>query len=148
MKASARALYSIPVLEESYILAYRKDIFDQYNIKVPTTNENGRGRTAGREKAPAFPVSSLAARRRGSLGTGYMSGIKSYTDGQWSEFDKDLHALRHDPRAVKFTEMWIDMIRESGPPTGPACNGMTRWRRLHAGQAGMIADAVSPACQL
>ena len=32
------ALYSIPVLEESYILAYRKDIFDQYNIKVPTTS--------------------------------------------------------------------------------------------------------------
>ena len=32
-------LYSIPVLEESYILAYRKDIFDQYNIKVPTTLE-------------------------------------------------------------------------------------------------------------
>jgi ABC-type glycerol-3-phosphate transport system substrate-binding protein len=27
------------VLEESYILAYRKDIFDQYNIKVPTTIE-------------------------------------------------------------------------------------------------------------
>jgi ABC-type glycerol-3-phosphate transport system substrate-binding protein len=32
-------LYSIRVLEESYILAYRKDIFDQYNIKVPTTIE-------------------------------------------------------------------------------------------------------------
>ena len=32
-------LYSLPVLEESYILAYRKDIFDQYNIKVPTTLE-------------------------------------------------------------------------------------------------------------
>ena len=27
------------MLEESYILAYRKDIFDQYNIKVPTTLE-------------------------------------------------------------------------------------------------------------
>ena len=33
------SLYSIPVLAESYILAYRKDIFDQYNIKVPTTLE-------------------------------------------------------------------------------------------------------------
>src|SRR4051812_40897257 len=32
-------LWSIPVLAESYILAYRKDIFDQYNIKVPTTIE-------------------------------------------------------------------------------------------------------------
>src|SRR5256885_5200199 len=32
-------IYSVPVLEESYILAYRKDIFDQYNIKVPTTLE-------------------------------------------------------------------------------------------------------------
>ena len=30
-------IWSIPVIEESYILAYRKDIFDQYNIKVPTT---------------------------------------------------------------------------------------------------------------
>jgi multiple sugar transport system substrate-binding protein len=32
-------LRSIPVLAESYILAYRKDIFDQYGIKVPTTIE-------------------------------------------------------------------------------------------------------------
>jgi multiple sugar transport system substrate-binding protein len=32
-------LWSIPVMSESYILAYRKDIFDQHNIKVPRTYE-------------------------------------------------------------------------------------------------------------
>lgn len=39
-------LYSIPVLSESYILAYRKDIFDQHNIKVPTTIEEMARRRA------------------------------------------------------------------------------------------------------
>ena len=44
-------LYSIPVLEESYILAYRKDIFDQYNIKVPTTiEEMAEAAAAGEEE--------------------------------------------------------------------------------------------------
>ena len=44
-------LYSIPVLEESYILAYRKDIFDQYNIKVPTTlEEMAEAARAGEEE--------------------------------------------------------------------------------------------------
>ena len=32
-------LWSIPVMSESYVLAYRKDIFDQYKIKVPRTYE-------------------------------------------------------------------------------------------------------------
>ena len=27
-----------------------------------------------------------------SMGTGFMSGLKSYTDGQWSEFDDKLNA--------------------------------------------------------
>ena len=50
-----------------------------------------------------------------TLATGYLTGIKSYTDGKWAELDEKMYAQFHDPRAVKFSKMWTDMLRESGP---------------------------------
>jgi multiple sugar transport system substrate-binding protein len=101
-------IYSIPVLEESYIVAYRKDIFDQYNIKVPTTMEEMV--EAARQVKKNAGIPGIVARgtpSAASIGTGYGSGLKSYTDGQWNEFDTKLNATLHDPLAVTYTETWI-----------------------------------------
>ncbi|MCX7361828.1 MAG: extracellular solute-binding protein, partial [Alphaproteobacteria bacterium] len=48
-------IWSIPVIEESYILAYRKDIFDQYNIKVPTTLDEMAAAAAAVKKNAGIP---------------------------------------------------------------------------------------------
>ena len=135
-------LYSIPVLEESYILAYRKDIFDQYNIKVPTTLEEMA--EAARQVKKHAGIPGIVARGTpsvASMGTGFGSGLKSYTDGQWSEFDGKLNATLHDPRSVKYTELWIDMVRESGPPNWANMQWYDAMEAFTAGQAGMIVDA-------
>jgi len=135
-------LYSIPVLEESYILAYRKDIFDQYNIKVPTTLEEMA--EAARLVKKNAGISGIVARGTpsvASMGTGFMSGLKAYTDGQWSEFDDKLNANFHDPRSVRYTEAWIAMVRESGPPNWANMQWYDAMEAFTAGQAGMIADA-------
>ena len=74
-------LYSIPVLEESYILAYRKDIFDQYNIKVPTTIEEIA--EAARLVKKNAQIPGIVARGTpsvASMGSGFISGLKSYSD--------------------------------------------------------------------
>jgi multiple sugar transport system substrate-binding protein len=136
------ALYSIPVLEESYILAYRKDIFDQYGIKVPTTIEEMAD--AARQVKQKAGIPGIVARGTpsvASMGTGFMSGLKAYTDGQWSEFDDKLNANFHDPRSVKFTETWIDMVRDSGPPNWANMQWYDAMEAFTAGQAGMIVDA-------
>lgn len=135
-------LYSIPVLSESYILAYRKDIFDQYGIKVPTTLEEMAEAARLVKKNAGIP--GLVARGTpsvASIGTGYGSGLKSFTDGQWNEFDDKLNAMLHDPRAVKYTEMWVSMVRESGPPNWANMQWYDAMEAFTAGQAGMIADA-------
>lgn len=135
-------LYSIPVLAESYILAYRKDIFDQYNIKVPTTLEEMV--EAARQVKKNAGIPGIVARGTpsvASMGTGFGSGLKSYTDGQWSEFDDKLNATLHDPRSVKYTETWIGMVRESGPPNWANMQWYDAMEAFTAGQAGMIADA-------
>ena len=135
-------LYSIPVLEESYILSYRKDIFDQYNIKVPTTLDEMA--EAARQVKKNAGIPGIVARGTpsvASIGTGYGSGLKSFTDGQWSEFDDKLNANLHDPRAVKYTEAWVNMIRESGPPNWANMQWYDAMEAFTAGQAGMIVDA-------
>ena len=136
------SLWSIPVLEESYILSYRKDLFDQYNIKVPTTLEEMA--EAARQVKKNAGIPGIVARGTpsvASMGTGYMSGIKAYTGGQWSEFDDKLNARLHDPRVVKFTELWIDMVRESGPANWANMQWYDAMEAFTAGQAGMICDA-------
>jgi multiple sugar transport system substrate-binding protein len=135
-------LYSIPVLEESYILAYRKDIFDQYSIKVPTTLDEMVEAARLVKKSAGIPgIVARGTPSLASMGTGFISGLKSYTGGNWSELDDKLNANLHDPRAVKFTETWIAMIRDSGPPNWANMQWYDAMEAFTAGQAGMIADA-------
>jgi multiple sugar transport system substrate-binding protein len=135
-------LYAIPVLSETYSMAYRKDIFDQHGIKVPTTLEEMV--EAARQVKRAANIPGIVARGTptvASVATGFISGLKSYTDGQWAELDANLRANLHDPRSVKYTETWIDMVRESGPPNWANMQWYDAMEAFTAGQAGMIADA-------
>jgi len=135
-------LYSIPVLSETYSMAYRKDIFDQHNIKVPTTLDEMA--EAARQVKKAANIPGIVARGTPSVATvatGFISGLKSFSDGQWSELDGNLRANLHDPRSVKFTETWVDMVRESGPPNWANMQWYDAMEAFTAGQGGMIADA-------
>jgi multiple sugar transport system substrate-binding protein len=135
------SLYSIPVMEESYILAYRKDIFERYHIEVPTTYE-AMAEAAQMVKKNAG-IAGIVARgtpTSATLGTGFISGLKSYTNDQWSELNDKLKADLDDPRSVKYTEIWTDMIRESGPPNWASMQWYDAMDAFAAGQAGMIAD--------
>jgi multiple sugar transport system substrate-binding protein len=135
-------LYSIPVLEESYILAYRKDIFDQYNIKVPTTlDEMVEAARLVKKNAGIPGIVARGTPSMASMGTGFISGLKSFTDGKWSEFDEKLNANFHDPRSVAFTETWIRMIRESGPVNWANMQWYDALEAFTVGQGGMIVDA-------
>jgi multiple sugar transport system substrate-binding protein len=134
-------LWSIPVMAESYILAYRKDIFDQYKIKVPKTYEEMA--EAARLVKKHAGIDGIIARgtpNTPTIATGYISGLKSYTDGQWAEVDEKMNARLSDPRVVKFTQMWIDMLRESGPANWANITWYDGMETFAAGLAGMYPD--------
>lgn len=134
-------LWSIPVMSESYILAYRKDLFDQYKIKVPRTYEEMAEAARLVKKNAGIPgVVARGTPNFPTIATGYLSGLKSYTDGKWAELDEKMNAQFHDPRAVKFTQMWIDMIRESGPANWASMTWYEGMETFAAGQAGMYPD--------
>jgi multiple sugar transport system substrate-binding protein len=135
-------LYSIPVLEESYILAYRKDIFDQYHIKVPTTMaELVEAARLVKQNAGIPGIVARGTPSVATMSTGFISGLKSFSDGNWAELDTKLRANFHDPASVKFTDAWVKMVRESGPPNWANLQWYDAMEMFAAGQAGMIIDA-------
>ena len=93
-------LYSIPVLEESYIVAYRKDIFDQYNIKVPTTLEEMVEAARLVKKTPESLVSWPAARRVWLAWAPASSAASSRTPTA-SGTSSTTNAERHAPRSTR-----------------------------------------------
>jgi multiple sugar transport system substrate-binding protein len=134
-------LWSIPVMSESYILAYRKDLFDQHKIKVPRTYEELA--EAARQVKQKAGIDGLVARGTANfptIATGYLSGVKSYTDGKWAELDEKMNAQFNDPRVVKFSQVWTDMLRESGPANWANMTWYDAMETFSAGQAGMYPD--------
>ena len=134
-------LYSVPALEESYILAYRKDLFDKYGIAVPRTMDEMAAAAATIKAKENIP--GIVARGTPSaptVSTGFVSGLRSYANGQWAEFDRNKHADFADPRSVEFTAKWIDMIRDSGPTSWANTQWYDAEEAFMSGQAGMIAD--------
>ncbi len=139
-------LWSIPVMFESYVLVYRKDLFEKYGIKVPTTLEEMaeaariiKERTA----AEGNPIDGIIARglaNTATIATGYISALKAYTDGEWKEFDENMRSTLADPRVVEFTEKWVGMIRESGPKDWTSVTWYDGLERFAAGTAGMYPD--------
>jgi multiple sugar transport system substrate-binding protein len=135
------SLWAIPVMCESYILTYRKDIFDKYKIKVPKTYEEMA--EAARLVKKNAGIDGVVARGRGdfvTIASGYLSGVKSYTDGKWAELDENMKAQFSDPRVVKFSKIWTDMMRESGPANWPNMTWYEGMETFAAGLAGMYPD--------
>ncbi len=134
-------LWSIPVMVESYVLAYRKDIFDQYKIKVPRTYEEmAEAARLVKKNAGIDGLVSRGTPNFPTIATGYLSGVKSYTDGKWAELDERMNAQFTDPRVVKFSQMWTDMLRESGPANWANMTWYDGMETFAAGQAGMYPD--------
>jgi multiple sugar transport system substrate-binding protein len=134
--------WAIPVMAETYILAYRKDLFEQYRIKVPTSMEEmAEAARLVKKSAGIVGIEARGLPISSTIATGFISGVKSYADGKWGEVDEKMRARLDDPRSVKFAQLWVDMVRESGPENWANRTWYDAMEAFAGGQAGMFADA-------
>lgn len=131
--------YTIPILLETSLLAYNKDIFTKYGVAVPKTMEE--------LEAAAKTI------YEGSKGAVYgitLRGKKASATSQWVDF---LHSFGGEwllpngksglgtPEAIKATDYYGRLLRLYGPKSAPSNSWYESISIFMQGKAAMIYDA-------
>jgi multiple sugar transport system substrate-binding protein len=106
-------LWAIPVMVETYVQVYRKDIYDAAGLTPAKTIEEWR---SNNQKATSGDVKGIVVRGSrggGMTGTGYLSTFRAY-GGQ--VFDDNLVCQINSPQGVHIAEQYCASVKESGPP--------------------------------
>lgn len=134
--------WSIPVQVETYILAYRKDWAEEFNLKPPKTYQEfydfARAMT---RKVKGRQVHGITSRGLGTwptIATGFISGFASYG---CRDFDDQMNSMINSPEAVEFTTLWVNTIKECGPLNWSTNTWYDAKEQFESGRYGMILDA-------
>jgi len=104
--------WAIPVMVETYVQSYRKDIYDDLGLEPAQTIEQWRANNA---KATSGDVKGIIVRGEkggGMTGTGYISTVLGYGG---RVFDEGLVCQINSPEVVHVTGEYCASVKESGP---------------------------------
>ena len=125
------------------MLMYRKDIFDKYNLKVPTTIPEAIkvGKFIQEHEKGMYGIATRGVKEMQQLYGGVWSTLKSYGA---TDFDKRLTPQFSSPEMIQGLNDWKEMIKEIGNINNWA--SMTWYdveSDMMSGKAAMILDACS-----
>lgn len=135
-------LYAIPMNEEGYSLAYRKDVLDKAGVKVPETVDE---LVAAATKLNGFELdgkklSGFVARGQEfwpTLITGYGSVLAAYGA---TDVNADGTSAADSPASIEATRKWVELLK-----TGPSDIASYGWEQAQAdfaaGNAVFLLDA-------
>jgi multiple sugar transport system substrate-binding protein len=135
-------LWAIPVNEEAYIIFYRKDLFERYNVKIPTTyQEVYKAAKALTRKVDGQQIYGFAHRGVRSWSTihpGYSTAFYTYGG---SDFDANLKCTINSPQGIEITDLFIRTLKEAGPPGWPSYTWYEGKEGFLSGKFAMWFDA-------
>ncbi|OUM85447.1 MAG: sugar ABC transporter substrate-binding protein [Bacillus thermozeamaize] len=132
--------YGLPVYGESTFLMYRKDLFEEYGIEVPTTFEELEEAAKTVYEKSGGKIAGITLRGEQGIQNVYVwAGFLWGFGGQW--FDENGRSVINSPEAVEALETYARLLRNYGPQ-GVANFGWQENRLLfQQGQAAMTIDA-------
>ncbi len=133
-------LYGLPVFGESTFLMYRKDLFEEYGIKVPETFDEIEAAAQAIEDNTDGEITGITM--RGQQGIQGVYVWASYLWGMGGSFlTEDGQSALDSPEAVSALEAFAKVLNDYGP-VGVANMGWEENRLLfQQGKAGMTLDA-------
>ncbi len=133
--------WAIPVMVESYILAYRRDWARERNLRAPRTYAEfydfARAMTRQEGEEQRYGITARGLGTWPTIATGFIGGLRSSGGG---DFDDRMKCTIHAPAAVAFTTLWMKTIRECGPKTWTSNTWYDAKEQFESGRFGMIFD--------
>jgi ABC-type glycerol-3-phosphate transport system substrate-binding protein len=132
--------YGFPVYGESTFLMYRKDLFQEYGINVPTTMTELEAAARTIKEKSNGSVAGITLRGQQGIHAVYTWGAFLWGYGG-RYFDEGGRLVVDSPEAIRGTQMYVDLLNKYGP-VGYANFGWQENRLLfQQGKAGMTIDA-------
>jgi len=134
-----------PIQVENVALMYRKDVFQKYNVKVPTTLDeleaaakalNGKAMTD--DGQPGFGIVNRGKR---AAATSMFAGMLHAMGGTWLTPNRE--PAINSEEAIKAIDMWGRLLRLYGPPGSENNHWYEASSIFSQGKAAMYTDANS-----
>ena len=136
-------IYAIPVMVETYVLQYRKDLFEKYGVKVPTTMEdlyNAAKKLNEEFKKDnitnIYPFGVRGVKGFGTFSTGYYTEFSSYGG---KDFVNGKPAMA-SKQGIYLTNLWVKTIKDFGPPDWPTYDWYDVKDAMASGKIAMTID--------
>ncbi len=104
--------WAIPVMVETYVQVYRKDIYDQAGLKPASTIEEWRDNNKKATNGDTRGIVVRGSRGGGMTGTGFISAFRGYGG---RVFDDNLVCQVNSPEGIHVAEQYCASVKESGP---------------------------------
>jgi ABC-type glycerol-3-phosphate transport system substrate-binding protein len=132
--------YGFPVYGESTFLMYRKDLFQEYGINVPTTMTELEAAARTIKEESNGSIAGITLRGQQGIHAVYAWGAFLWGHGG-RYFDESGKLVVDSPEAIRGTQLYVDLLNKYGP-IGYANFGWQENRLLfQQGKAGMTIDA-------
>lgn len=104
--------WAIPVMVETYVQSFRKDIYDELGIEPAVTIEQWRENNATATSGDIKGIIVRGERAGGMTGTGFISTFRGYGG---VVLDEELICQINSPEGVHIAEQYCASVAESGP---------------------------------
>ena len=132
-------LWALPVNVDFHVVYYRKDIFDEKGVKVPTTLEEMEEAAKVLNNPPEF----YGIAQRGSKGHCVTMFASAFHNFGADYLDENGNPTLDSPEALAAYDWWGRVSREYGPPGGSQMDFSTMTELFSSGRTAMIHDSAT-----
>lgn len=131
--------WALPWGFEGNDLMYNKRVFNELGLELPKTLDDviAIGKIIQAE-TDMIPIAVRGTRSWATIHPGFMT---AYTSAGCKDYDANMNPQMNSDDAVRFTEKWIEMVKEVGPPEWTSYTWYDVGQSLGAERAAMIYDA-------
>ena len=135
--------WAIPWGFELNSISYNQKIFDGLGITPPENLPDMKDKAARitKEVDNVYGIGVRGSRSWATIHPGYLSGFANYGATDFEMIDGKLSASMNSAQGKAFTQLWVEMIQESGPKNWSTYTWYEVGNDLGAGASGMIFDA-------